>query len=171
MTENGMIPAQDTRELLSESSVPEIGALVAEMMRPVLAALGTMVQNNTEAMERMAVLQNMQFDRLEEIERRIRMRSPVTARQAKFLSDAAKRRARELLDKRDLSEDTRAVKKLASCIRQSVLERCGVGSLKEIPEQEYSVSLSQIGMWSDALALRDVVKEARNRAEADPDAP
>ena len=39
--------------------------------------------------------------------------------------------------------------------------------MHEIPKHEYSVAMSQISMWSDALVIRDHVKEARERYETE----
>lgn len=50
-------------------------------------------------------------------------------------------------------------------IRKAVLARYGIGNLREIPRHEYSVAMSQISLWNDVLAVRDVVKDARERME------
>ena len=62
-------------------------------------------------------------------------------------------------------EDKKAITKLGGLIRKSVLSRYGISSVREIPKHEYSVALSQIEIWSDVLAVRDVVRDARERAE------
>ena len=80
------------------------------------------------------------------------------------MNDAIRARARELLFKREV-EDARSIKKLGNSIRKDVLARYGIGALHEIPKHEYTVTMMQIGMWSDALRILDCVKEARARAE------
>lgn len=140
--------------------VEELGGMIAELMKPVVAAIGKALENNTSALEQLASAQSIQNDRLAELEKQIRLQTPVTNQQVKYLNDAAKKRARELLDKRGIS-DQKAVMKLAGAIRKAVLARYGISHLREVPKHEYTVAMGQIGMWSDLLTVMDVVKEAR----------
>lgn len=148
-----------------EMTVPveALSGIVTELMRPVMQAIGTMLENNTAALEQLSAAQAIQNDRLEALEKQIRLQTPVSAKQAGYLNAAIRQRARELLDKRDI-DDKKAVTKLTGAIRRAVLARYGVAGLREIPRHEYSVALDLIGMWNDALTVRDVVKEARARA-------
>lgn len=145
-----------------------LGEAITEIMRPVMAAIGKMLEHNTQALEQIAAAQAIQNDRLEALEKQIRLNTPVTAKQAAYLSAAIRDRARELLDKRGLAEDDKAVKRLSAAIRKAVLSRYGVAGMREIPKHEYTVAMSQIAMWSNALALQDVIKEARRREAQDP---
>ena len=143
---------------------PEQTALstaMTEIMRPMMQAIGKMLEKNVEAMERLAATQTIQNDRLEALEKQIRLQTPITAKQAQFLNDAIRAKARELLDKRGLADNKKAVTRLGNCIRKDVLARYGIAGLREIPRHEYQVAMSQIGMWSNALTLRDIVREAR----------
>ena len=140
--------------------VEELGGMIAELMKPVVAAIGKALENNTAALEQLASAQSIQNERLAELEKQIRLQTPVTNQQVKYLNDAAKKRARELLDKRGIS-DQKAVMKLAGAIRKAVLARYGISHLREVPKHEYTVAMGQIGMWSDLLTVMDVVKEAR----------
>lgn len=146
----------------AKAAVPmeELGNVIAELMKPVVAAIGKALENNTSALEQLASAQSIQNDRLAELEKQIRLQTPVTNQQVKYLNDAAKRRARELLDKRGIS-DQKAVMKLAGAIRKAVLARYGISHLREVPKHEYTVAMGQIGMWSDLLTVMDVVKEER----------
>ncbi len=154
---------EEKREL---SVLPDaLPAAVEAILTPVLSALTKMLENNTKAIEELSAAQSVQNDRLEALERQIRLQTPVTQQQARYLNEAIRRRARELLDKRGV-EDANAVKRLSAAIRRSVLARYGIGALREIPRHEYTVALSQIGMYADMLALKDIVREARAHAEA-----
>lgn len=141
-----------------------LGGIITELMRPVMQTIGKMLENNTAALEQLSAAQSVQNDRLEALEKQIRLQTPVSSKQVSYLNDAIRARARELLDKRDV-DDSKAMVKLGNAIRKAVQSRYGVSSLREIPKHEYNVALQQIGMWSDALIVRDVVKEARSRAE------
>ena len=142
-----------------------LGGIITELMRPIMQTFGKLLENNTAALEQLSAAQSVQNDRLEALEKQIRLQTPVSGKQVSYLNDAIRQKARELLDKRGI-EDGKAVVKLGNAIRKAVLTRYGVSTLREIPKHEYNVALSQIGMWNDALAVRDVVKEARSRAEA-----
>ena len=151
-----IIPADQNRD---------IAAMMTEIMRPVVETMGKMLQQNAEALDRLAAVQTVQNNRLEALEKQIRLQTPITGKQAQYLNDAIRKKARELLDKRELSGNSWAVTKLGNAIRKDVLIRYGIGSIREIPRHEYQVAMNQIGMWSNALTIRDVVKEARERGQ------
>ncbi len=142
-----------------------VSTAITEIMRPVIQSMGKLLQQNAEALERLAASQAVQNNRLEALEKQIRLQTPVTAKQAQYMNDAIRTKARELLDKRELSGDKWAVTKLGNAIRKDVLARYGVAGLREIPRHEYQVAMNQIGIWGNALVIRDVVKEAREREE------
>lgn len=141
-----------------------IGEIITELMRPVMQTVGKLLENNTAALEQLSAAQSVQNDRLEALEKQIRMQTLVTAKQVTYLNGAVRSRARELLDKRGI-DDRKAATKLGGAIRKAVLARYGIANLREIPKHEYSVAMSQISMWSDALLVRDIAKQARNRME------
>lgn len=145
-------------------STKAVAQVIDQLMRPLLESIGTMLKNNTEAMEQIAMNQDVIRNRMDAIEKHQRLQTPVTDRQARYLADAAREKARELLDKRQVSEK-KAITKLSGLIKKSVLARYGVGSLREIPRCEYSVAMSQIETWNNALNILDVVREARLREE------
>lgn len=152
-------PTDPGENLLSIPS-GQIGAVIAEIMRPVIAGMVQMLENNTAALEQLSAAQSIQNDRLEALEKQIRLQTPVTGRQASYLNDAMRKRARELLDKHGI-DDPATIKKLSSSIRRAVLSRYGIGSTREIPRHEYPVAMSQISMFNDALVIRDLIREAR----------
>lgn len=142
----------------------QLGEIIKELMRPVMGTIGKLLQDNASALEQLSAAQTIQNDRLEALEKQIRLQTPVTSKQVTYMNDAIKARARELLDKREI-EDKKAITKLGNQIRKSVLARYGIGNIREIPKHEYTVAMSQIGMWNDVIAVRDVVREFRDKGE------
>lgn len=142
-----------------------LSAAMTEIMRPMMQAIGKMLEKNVEAMERLAATQTIQNDRLEALEKQIRLQTPITSKQAQYLNDAIRSKARELLDKRGLADDKKAVTKLGNAIRKDVLAREGIAGIREIPRHEYQVAMNQIEMWSKARTIMDVAREARERGE------
>lgn len=145
-----------------------LGQIVAEIISPVMKTIGKLLENNTAALEQLSSAQSVQNDRLEALEKQIRLQTLVTSKQVYYLNDAIRMRARELLDKRSVS-DKKAITKLGNLIRKSVLARYGVSSLRDVPKHEYNVALSQIGMWNDILSMRTVAAQFRNNAEMEAD--
>lgn len=141
------------------------GTAISEMVRPMLAAIGQLLENNTAAIEQLASAQAVQNDRLEALERQVRLQAPVSGKQVSYLNDAIRKRARELLDKRGLADSRQAVTKLGNQIRRSALARYGAASLREIPRHEYSVALDMIGIWNDIFAVREVVSAFRDSGQ------
>ena len=137
-----------------------LSAIVKELIAPVMETIGRMLENNTEAIERLSSAQQIQNDRLEALEKQIRLQTPVTSKQAAYINDAIRQRARELLDKKGIT-DEKAIRKLSNQIRKAVLMRYGVAGVREIPKHEYNVAINQVNMWNDMLVVRDIVKEFR----------
>lgn len=150
--------------VLTPEQAQMIPAIIKQMMGPLVEAMGKMLENNTQALNQLAAAQQVQADRLEALEKQIRLNTLVTAQQVKYMNDAIRRRAYELLDKRGISE-RKAITKLGSSIRKALLAYYGVGALHDIPKHEYSVSINLIRLWNDMLCVRAIVKEARERAE------
>lgn len=140
-----------------------VGAAIREMLSPLMASMAELMANNTEALQYLASQQKVQTDRMDALERQIRLNTLVTPTQVRYLNEAIRRRAREILSKKNLEEDKKAVNKLSASIRKSVLARYGVGAIHEIPKHEYSVAMQQIDTWNDALVLMDITREARKR--------
>ena len=150
---------------LSPQTVEVVSVVVRDIMAPLMESIGKMLQHNTEAMEQIAAAQTLTSQRIADLEKRVRLQTPMTKTQEKYIGDAIRARARELLDAKGYADDKKAVTKLSGAIRKSVLTRWGVSSLREAPAYDYETALKQIGMWSDFMAIRDVTKEARKRAE------
>ena len=145
---------------LTQEQAQTLPALIEQMIAPLMETMAKMIAHNTEALNQVARTQQVQADRMEALEKQIRLNTPVTPQQAKYLGEEIKNRARELLAKYDV-EDAKAVRKLGSAIRKAVLTRYGIGSLAELPNCEYTVAMSQIQMWNEMLRVRDCVREAR----------
>ena len=156
-----------TREntALSPETVEVVSVVVRDIMAPLMESIGKMLKHNTEAMEQIAAAQTLTSQRIADLEKRVCLQTPMTKTQEKYIGDAIRARARELLDAKGYADDKKAVTKLSGAIRKSVLTRWGVSSLREAPAYDYETALKQIGMWSDFMAIRDVTKEARKRAE------
>lgn len=146
---------------------PEVlSRAITEIMRPVMQTIAQMLKNNTTALEQLSSAQTIQNDRLEALEKQIRLQMPVTSKQVTFINDAIRQRSRYLLDKKEI-DDKKAITKLAALIRKAVLARYGISSVRDIPKHEYSIAMSQIEMWNDVLLVRDVVKEVKERRKTE----
>lgn len=150
---------------LSAGEIQVISAVVQEMMAPVMENIGKILERNSQAMERIAATQQMMSTRISDLEKQVRLKTPMSKAQEKCINDAIRARARELLDAKGFSEDKKSVTKVGGCIRKSVLARYGVDSLREAPAYDYETAMAQVKGWNDMLAVRDAVKEARKRAE------
>lgn len=159
----------DELQRIDEEQAALIPQMIQQMMGPIVETMTKLLEHNAQALEQLAGTQKVQNDRLEALEKQIRLNTPVTNQQVKYLNDAIKGRARELLAKREI-EDATAIKKLGNAIRKSVLARYGIGTMREIPKHEYPVAMNQIGMWNDVLIVLDFAREARRRAEENSDA-
>lgn len=150
--------------ILTPEQAQMTAVVIQQIMGPVMTEMSKLLRNNTEALNQLAAAQQIQADRLEAMERQIRLNTLVTPQQVKYINDGIRARARELLFKREV-EDEKAVRRLGNMIRKSILSRYGIGAVHEIPKHEYSVTMNHIDTWNDMLCVRDVVKEARRREE------
>ena len=162
--EQGNLTVQ--RALQDDGELARISGILQDILTPILQSIGTMLQNNTQAMEQIAAPQQITSERIAQLEKRVRLQTPMTKSQENCINAAIRARARELLDNRGYADDKKAVTKLCGIIRKSVLARYGVGSLREAPAYDYETAIKQVGMWKDLLAIRDVEREARAREEA-----
>ena len=144
----------------------ELAVVVQQMIAPVMEQIGAILERTNQAMERIAATQQMMSTRISDLEKQVRLKTPLSKSQEKCVNDAIRARARELLDAKGCADDRRAVTKLAGAIRNSVLARNGYGSLREYPAYDYETALKQIAIWNDLLTIRDIAKEAKERAEA-----
>ena len=82
---------------LSPEQQAALGAIIQQLMTPVIEAMAGMMRRNSEALERLAAAQKVQSDRMEALEKQIRLNTLVTAQQVRFLNATIRERARELL--------------------------------------------------------------------------
>ena len=158
------------KELPPFNPVPErmeLQTVVQEILQPLFESLSKILANNTEALTQIAAAQSVQADRLDALELQMRLQTPMTSKQTSFINDAIRSRSRAILDKHGLADDHKSVTKLSNIIRKNVLQRYGVSGIREIPKHEYSVVLSQVEIFQNALQIKDVIKEARSREKAD----
>lgn len=137
---------------IMKNDAGEIGATVKELLTPVMSAMAEFMRQSTEALNKIALQQKIQSDRLEALERQMRLSTPVTKVQGKYINDAIRERARLLLE----NGDKQQVNKLAAVIRKYLLTRYGVGCISEIPKCEYEVAMKAVEMWNDRGIVRKV---------------
>lgn len=158
---------QESSAMLSPEQTQMISIVVRDVMAPLMESIGQMLRHNTEAMEQIAAAQQLTSERMAELEKRVRLQTPLSKTQEKYVNDCVKQRARALLDPKGAAGDRKAVSKLGGLIRRAILTRYGVSALRECPAYDYNTILNMIGMWNDFIAVRDVAKEAKAReAEA-----
>lgn len=150
---------------LGAGEIQVISTVVQQIVGPVMANIGEILERNSQAMERIAATQQMMSARISDLEKQVRLKTPLSRSQEKCINDAIKARAREVLDAKGLADDRRAVTRIGGFIRKSVLARYGVDSLREAPAYDYETALAQVKGWMDLLVIRDVAKEAKKRAE------
>lgn len=143
-----------------------LALMVQQIITPTMGTIGKLLEDNMKALKDLSQTQKLQSERMEAIEKQLRLNTLVTVTQERYLKAEIKKRAEELLTKKSLEEDRKAVTALGAVIRKSVLSRYGAGQLREIPRHEYSVAMSQIGSWNDQVELLKITKAARKRTEA-----
>lgn len=154
---------------VSTADIQIISTVVQQMMAPVMENMAKVLERNSAAMERIAATQTMMSTRISDLEKQVRLKTPLSKSQEKHINDAIKQRARELLEPKGCADNRRAVTKVGAHIRKSILSRYGVDSLREAPSYDYETAISQARGWNDMLVVRDVVKEAKKQAEKQED--
>lgn len=139
--------------------IPE---LIKQTLGPFFTAMTEMMRQNTEAFQQVSAAQAVMNDRMAALEKQIRLNTPVTRQQAKYLKAAIKEKATELLEKSS-AVDGKGVQKLSLAIKKETLSFYGVSAVEEIPKHEYSVAMNTIATWNNLRTVRDVVKEVRVR--------
>lgn len=145
--------------------ITAVNVAIREVIMPFMASLSEMMRNNTEALQYLAAQQKVQTDHMEALEKQIRLNTLVTPTQSRYLNDAIRKRAKEILNKKGCIDDKKAVTKLSAAIRKAVLSRYGIASLNEIPKHEYSVAMQQIDTWNDAMTVMSITRESKKRTE------
>ena len=149
----------------ADKDAAALAQLMDTMLRPILSSVAELLKNNTEAIQYLAAQQKVQTDRMEALERQIRLNTLVTPTQSRYLNNAIRKRSKDILSKKGCDEDKKAVTKLSAAIRKAVLSRYGIASLSEIPKHEYSVAMQQIDTWNDVITVMTVAREAKGRSQ------
>lgn len=146
----------------------QLSAAIQTIMSPVLKAMAQMIEQNVEALKDVSQQQKMMSERMEALEMQVKLNTPVTAQQVKYLNADIRSIAREKLTEWENEEagfypqnEKKAVDKLSRVIRSEVLARYGVGQMNEIPRHEYSVARTQIAGWNNRIKVRDIVREVK----------
>lgn len=142
-----------------------ITGIVQQMMGPVIKSMGEILERNNQAMERIAATQQMMSTRISDLEKQVRLKTPMSKAQENYINTAIREKARALLEERGCVDDRKAVTKLGSMIRKCVLERYGVNSLREAPAYDYETALELVKYWDDIQAVKAIAGEAKERAE------
>lgn len=148
-------------------SVQQLSNAVQGMIAPVFEQFGQILERTNQAIERIAAANQMMNSRITELEKQVRLQKPVSRSQENYINEAIRKRARELLEAKGLAHDRRAMTKLGGMIRKAILARYGASGLRDYPAYDYETALEQAARWNDPLAVREIVKEARKRADRD----
>lgn len=164
----------DDKEMIPVTHDEELPEIIRVMMEPTMRAMSDMVQHVAEALERLAVQQKIQSERMEALEKQIRLNTPVTPTQARMLNGAIRSRASELLAKREDTEsafypqqDRKCINRISGIIRKALLTHYGIACVNEIPRCEYHIALDFINGWNGLMEVRDTVREYALRKESE----
>ena len=162
---NDLARREDNAPVMTEEQMQFVSVMMQQMLAPVVESIGKILERNNQAMERIAATQQMMTTRISELEKQVRLKTPLSRTQENYINSAVRAKARELLESRGYDEDRKAVTRLSGIIRKSILERYGVSSLREAPAYDYETALEQVKFWNNPSAIREVAKEAKKREE------
>lgn len=165
MCNNELARREDGASAMTVEQMQYVSTMMQQMLAPVMENIGKILERNNQAMERIAATQQMMSTRMSDLEKQVRLKTPLSRAQETYINNAIRARARELLESRGFDEDKKAVTKLGSAIRRSILERYGVNSLREAPAYDYETALDQVKFWNNPSVIREVAKEAQARAD------
>jgi len=165
MCNNELARREDGASAMTVEQMQYVSTMMQQMLAPVMENIGKILERNNQAMERIAATQQMMSTRMSDLEKQVRLKTPLSRAQETYINNAIRARARELLESRGFDEDKKAVTKLGGAIRRSILERYGVNSLREAPAYDYETALDQVKFWNNPSVIREVAKEAQARAD------
>lgn len=160
----GMTPVALPETELTAEQMNTVATVVTSVIAPVFQALSEMVSQNAQALERFAALQAQQNARMEQLERQMRLNTPVTSQQTRYINNAIRARAKEILAGKGVDKPA-ATKKMSNAIRKYVLVRYGVSAVNELPKCEYSVVMDMVNRWLDVHTVREIAKEAAGHGQ------
>ena len=165
MCNNELARRENGASAMTVEQMQYVSTMMQQMLAPVMENIGKILERNNQAMERIAATQQMMSTRMSDLEKQVRLKTPLSRAQETYINNAIRARARELLESRGFDEDKKAVTKLGGAIRRSILERYGVNSLREAPAYDYETALDQVKFWNNPSVIREVAKEAQARAD------
>lgn len=165
MCNNELARCEDNAPVMTDEQMRFVSVMMQQMLAPVMENMGKILERNNQAMERIAATQQMMTARISDLEKQVRLKTPLSRAQENYVNNAVRARARELLESRGYDDDKKAVTKLGGMIRKSILERYGVTSLREAPAYDYETALDQVKFWNNPSLVREVAKEAQKREE------
>lgn len=125
--------------------------IITEAMRPFMAFMQEVV-NQMQA----------QTNRIEALEKQVRLNTPMTGAQVKYIKAGMKEKATELiLDAGGKEKGT--INKAARAIKTDVLRQFGAGNISEIPRHEYQACRNYIDSWTNRRLIRKLIE---NETEA-----
>ena len=166
--ERDLYPISDALvEVDNKAKAAAVRDMIRQILDPIFDAFQTMIGHNNEAFAQITAAMTIQSERMDALEKQIRLATPVTPGQVRYINGEIRRHARDLLARKEAGyeDDAKAVAALGRLIRKAILVRYGITALNELPKCEYSVVISQIELYNDTLAIRDIIKEAKKRAE------
>ena len=138
MCNNELARREDNAPVMSEEQMRFVSVMMQQMLAPVMENMGKILERNNQAMERIAATQQMMTTRISDLEKQVRLKTPLSRAQENYVNNAVRARARELLESRGYNDDKKAVTKLGGMIRNSdTLTRSGIPLLKDIPYLGY----------------------------------
>ena len=159
---NAVISTESQEKALTPEQADQISAVLQGVIGPLFKALSDTVAQNAQALERFAALQAQQNARMEQLERQMRLNTPVTSQQVRYINNAIRDKAKALLDEKKVDDPT-ATKKLANVIRKALLVHYGVSATNELPKCEYSVVMDWINRWFAPAKIRAIAQEVQER--------
>ena len=137
----------------------EISQVIQSIVIPVMEPLCKLVQQNTEALERITATLNLQGKQIEALEKQVRMNTPVSSVQARHLNSSIRDKAKEVLDRYGRN-DKKSIDAVSRSIRKDILIRAGIANVRELPRCEYDVAIRQVQMWNNAVVIREIMRKA-----------
>lgn len=111
-----------------------------------------------QLMQGMANTLALMNQRMEQLERQVKLLTPLTSAQEKALGEKIKQRAEELREEYRLS--AACVPAIANAIRKELKLVGGVRALRELPRMEYLVYVERVSLWDDYSTMRAIRKNA-----------
>ena len=151
------ITVVESKEMSAET-YQAITMSIKEIIAPVM-------QSFAEAISQIASSQQTMTDRIVALEKQVRLGNKVSKKQAQYITDAIKQKAKETLSAMNIVDDKKAISQLKCIIRKSILSQWGVGSISDLPSCEYQVVMSQIDLWYNTVKISEVMMDYRKRMQ------